>query len=1249
MDRWTKELSILNYDPSTKTVYAWANTNQFRNFLLNNIDFEVKEKDNVVGPQLMSNQLSRSSLLSTLSFPLNAYPTYADYAQQMLDFETTYPSLCEIVDIGGTTEGVGGGDKRLLFAKLSANVSTNEQEPRMMYTSSMHGDEIAGYPMMLELINYLLTVYNDTGHVDHLRIKNLLDTTEIWINPNANPDGTYYSDPTNTSVANARRANANGWDLNRNYPDNIGGAHPDGNSNYELETQYFMSLADTYHFVLSANFHGGTEVVNYPWDNTYTRHPDDSWFFLISKEYAVNCQNNSPSGYMDAMYTNYVWPGVTNGADWYRVEGGRQDYMNYYQQCKETTIELSDVKTIPASQLNAHWNYNKEALIEYLEQGTYGFRGVVKDGLTNNPIEATITLVGHDDVNSHTITELPFGDFYRPTIAGTYDILFEADCYQSFTLPNQSISNYQTVSIPDIMLTPIASEAPTGLSVSNIQSSTATVSWDNISGASYDYRYRVVGTSTWTTLSTNNTSVNLTNLSLTTQYEVQVRSNCNTSVSPYSSSVIFNTINTVTLHEGYFETGWDGWSDGGGDCSRYTGSYSYEGIYSIQLRDNSGISSAMTSPTFDLSPYADVEISFYYYSRSMENGEDFWLRYYNGSTWTTIDTYVSGTDFINNSFSYATFTLNEAQYNLASNTQFRIQCDASGNNDYIYIDEVIIKGTPSGPDVISPSTPLNLNASNTTQTTTNLSWDASTDNIGVTGYDVYQDGGFITNVTGTTYQVSGLSASTSYVFYVIARDAAGNSSAASNTTNITTLDPPDTQAPTTPTNLVASNTSYNSTDLSWDASTDNVGVTGYDVYQDGGFVTNVSGTTYQATGLSSNTSYAFYVIARDAAGNSSSASNTVNVTTDVFVDTEAPTTPTGLAASNTTDSSTDLSWNASSDNIGVTGYDVYQDGGFVTNVSGTTYQVSGLSESTTYAFYVIARDASGNSSSASNTINETTLATPTCSDGIQNGDETGVDCGGSCQPCEPTDVILNQGYFESGWDNWIDGGKDCERYSGQNSYEGIYSIQLRDNSGVKSSMTLSNVDVTPFNQIEIDFYFYVSSMENGEDFWLRYFDGSTWTTVDSWISGVNINNNSFYNATVFINSSQYNFATNAGFRFQIDASNRTDYIYIDQVTITGTSGSQAKNPSNMLVEIESQISDLNKNILIYPNPVSEDILNIEMLEAKQFSYKITNITGRTIMNGNSQGVINVSNLKSGMYFIEIKNEDEIIVKRFIRE
>ncbi len=459
----------------------------------------------------------------------------------------------------------------------------------------------------------------------------------------------------------------------------------------------------------------------------------------------------------------------------------------------------------------------------------------------------------------------------------------------------------------------------------------------------------------------------------------------------------------------------------------------------------------------------------------------------------------------------------------------------------------------------------------------------------------------------------------------------------------------DTEAPTTPTNLSASNTTYNSTDLLWDASTDNIGVTGYDVYQDGAFVTNVLGAAYQATGLSSNTTYAFYVIARDAAGNSSSVSNTVNVTTDIFIDIEAPTAPTGLLASNTTDSSTDLSWNASSDNIGVTGYDVYQDGAFVMNVSGTSYQVSDLSESTTYAFYVIARDAAGNLSSLSSTINETTTATPTCSDGIQNGDETGVDCGGStCEPCPPGNVVLHQGYFETGWDNWADGGSDCALYSGSRSYEGSYSIRLRDNSGTASAMTLSNIDVSPYSQVEVDFYFYVYSMENNEDFWLRYYNGTSWTTVSSYTSGIDMNNNTFYNATVTLDSNQYSFVSNAGFRFQNDASAKNDYIYVDQVTITGINGAAARNQGDKLT-IVGKLYPVLSNIKLFPNPVNGNILNIELLEEKLFTYKVFNVAGQIILKGNSKGSINVQELNSGMYYIEINTLDEVITKKFIKQ
>jgi chitodextrinase len=184
--------------------------------------------------------------------------------------------------------------------------------------------------------------------------------------------------------------------------------------------------------------------------------------------------------------------------------------------------------------------------------------------------------------------------------------------------------------------------------------------------------------------------------------------------------------------------------------------------------------------------------------------------------------------------------------------------------------------TNSAPDTTAP-TAATLSASGTTSNSTNLSWSGATDNIGVTGYDVYQDGVFRASTTATTFAATGLASSTPYSFYVVAKDAAGNVSPASNTVNVTTLTP-DTTAPTAPT-LSASGTTSTSTNLSWSGATDNVAVTGYDVYQNGVFRASTAAATLAVTGLTASTAYTFYVIAKDAAGNVSPASNTVNVTT----------------------------------------------------------------------------------------------------------------------------------------------------------------------------------------------------------------------------------------------------------------------------------------------------------------------------------------------------------------------------------
>ncbi|WP_411893900.1 immunoglobulin-like domain-containing protein [Winogradskyella sp. A2] len=309
-------------------------------------------------------------------------------------------------------------------------------------------------------------------------------------------------------------------------------------------------------------------------------------------------------------------------------------------------------------------------------------------------------------------------------------------------------------------------------------------------------------------------------------------------------------------------------------------------------------------------------------------------------------------------------------------------------------------------------------------------------------------------------------------------------------------------------------------------------------------------------------------------------------------------------------------------------------------------------DTNTVGTYLVTYNVSDASGNAANEVTRTVnvSAAPTCSDGIQNGDETGVDCGGSCAPCTPTDVILNEGYFETGWDSWIDGGSDCARRSdAARSYEGQYSIRIRDNSGVASSMTLNNIDVTSFNSVEVDFYFYVLSMENGEDFWLRFFDGSSWSTVQTWTRGVDINNNTFYNATVTITPAQYNFAVNSGFRFQNDASGNNDQIFIDQVTITGISSGSRGSKDKLEIVGYGEPEELSEfEISIYPNPVKGNIMNVEVSGVETFGYSIIDIVGKTVLKGKSDGSINVSKLDGGVYFIKVNDGDEIITKKFIK-
>ncbi len=366
---------------------------------------------------------------------------------------------------------------------------------------------------------------------------------------------------------------------------------------------------------------------------------------------------------------------------------------------------------------------------------------------------------------------------------------------------------------------------------------------------------------------------------------------------------------------------------------------------------------------------------------------------------------------------------------------------------------------------------------------------------------------------------------------------------------------------------------------------------------------------------------------------------TVTIGTGSGPDTEAPSVPVALASSNITSTGFGLNWNPSTDNIGVTGYDISIDGNLNGSATTTSYSVSGLVASTTYNVSVVAKDAAGNVSSAA------TLSVTTAASG-----------GGSS-------VTVLEHYFESSYDGWTDGGSDCFRYNGSFSYEGSYSVRLRDNSGTVSSMTSSTYDVSSFDQLEMKFFFYPNSMENGEDFFVRFYDGSSWTTVATYASGSSFDNGSFYSATINLTSSEYNFPTNARFRIQCDASSNQDQVYIDQVTVVGSTGAGvttgliASQPQlvgtpgrhGVMASNGLQTVEFEEDVALYPNP-GRDIINVFTTESIK-SITIYGLNGALIRNAKSveNAAIDISSLKPGFYMMKIETVEETYNKRFIKQ
>lgn len=423
------ELSLILFldffDEGSGYVYSYANEKGFHKFLELDIDYELITPPGLRYDKNSYNMLSSVDVENIASWDF--YPTYEAYESMMQQFEDVFPDLFQYIEIETLPSG-----RKLIFGRITANVNESNERPKSMYTSTMHGNETTGFNILLRMIHYLLNNYGTNDEITEL-----LDNLEIWICPVENPDGTYRYD--NTTVSGATRTNLNGVDLNRNYPNPV----QDPDDNYQMETLAMISLLNEHDFVLSANFHGGIELLNFPWDSwksNHKLHADHNWWEFVMYEYIDTVRVNAPSNYMTGM-----GDGVTHGGDWYVVYGSRQDYANYYVNQREFTLEISNDYTLPTAQLPAHWDYNYRSLVNYMKQSLYGIHGKVTDITTGEPVRARIELAGHDFDNSWVFSSAEHGGFSRPVLAGTYDVEVHAPDFPVKTIPDVSVDNHSTV------------------------------------------------------------------------------------------------------------------------------------------------------------------------------------------------------------------------------------------------------------------------------------------------------------------------------------------------------------------------------------------------------------------------------------------------------------------------------------------------------------------------------------------------------------------------------------------------------------------------------------------------------------------------------------------------------------------------------------------------------------------------------------------------------------------------------------
>lgn len=333
--------------------------------------------------------------------------------------------------------------------------------PNVKYIANMHGNEVLGRELLLKLSHHLCERYIE-GDPD---IRRLINHTRIHLLPSMNPDGWQMATESGGKSFLIGRNNAHDVDLNRNFPDldrimfSNDEAHVAHNNHLlaqmdrlesplEPEVKAVMRLIMQVPFVLSANLHGGDLVANFPYDETrsgapseYSRSPDDDTFRSLAQSYASVHPEMADPTRQPCTVNDYNFGkqgGITNGAAWYSVEGGMQDFNYLSSNDFEITLELGCDKYPPSSDLEREWLRNRDALINYMWQAHTGIKGDVRDAVTGRPIANALVHVTNVTNNvvseiNHDVTSVHSGDYWRLLTPGAYRVTVSAERYEPVT------------------------------------------------------------------------------------------------------------------------------------------------------------------------------------------------------------------------------------------------------------------------------------------------------------------------------------------------------------------------------------------------------------------------------------------------------------------------------------------------------------------------------------------------------------------------------------------------------------------------------------------------------------------------------------------------------------------------------------------------------------------------------------------------------------------------------------------------